>query len=253
MKLEERDLKVTFFVSGKAFDEEWHDLKAICEHPLVEIGGHNYSCFTPAIWHRFWKKAIGSYNGPRWMQRLDAVRTMRAARRRTGRTIRLWRNHMYMHGPYTEEVLAGCGIAMCSDGVQREAIGPEWHPAGIYNFHLNVIPDHEHIYHAERTPEWVARWQARYGWSDDFGPNSYYAEEWTEIVLECLRANEASGAISNMIIHPITLYLADRFRSFERILDYLAERGTVHMGEVLELAKARRAEAAAHGKETAAC
>lgn len=232
--LEARNLKITFFVSGKAFVEEWEDLKEICEHPLVEIGGHNYSCFKPELLHRLWKKATGNYNGPRWAQRLDALRTIRAARKRTGRTLRLWRNHMYMHGPNTETVLAGCGIGMCSDGVTANAMGPHWHPAGIYNFPLNVIPDHEHIFHAERTPEWVARWQARYQWSDDYGPDSYYVADWTDIVLECLANNEARGAISNMIIHPITLYLADGFRSFERVLDYLEPRGTVHMGEILD-------------------
>jgi len=240
--LEERNLKVTFFVSGRAFDEEWDDLAPICEHPLVEIGGHNYSCFTPAILHRFWNKLTGNYNGPRWYQRLDAQRTLRAARRRTGQTPRLWRNHMYMHGPHTEEVLAGCGIDLCSDGVRADAVGPVWHPAGIYNFHLNVIPDHEHIYHAERTPEWVAAWQRRYDWSDDFGPDSYFVEEWSEIVLECLRRNEARGAISNMIVHPITLHLADRFESFGRVLDYLESRGTVHLSEVLDTARNARTE-----------
>jgi peptidoglycan/xylan/chitin deacetylase (PgdA/CDA1 family) len=237
--LEERDLKMTFFISGRSFDEEWEDLVDIVDHPLVEFGGHNYSCFTPAIWHRFWNKAIGSYNGPRWYQRLDAQRTIRAIERRTGKIIRLWRNHMYMHGPYTEEVLSSCGIVCCSDGVQADASGPTQHPSGIWNFPLNVIPDHEHIYHAERTPEWVRRWQARYAWSDDFGPDSYYVDEWVDRVLECLARNEARGAVSNMIIHPITLYLADRFASVGRILDFLAEHRSLHVTEALDLGSAQ--------------
>ena len=236
--LAEAGVKVTFFVSGRAFEEEWDDLRPICESPLVELGGHNYSCLEPALWHRFWKKAIGSYNGPRWVQRRDVLLTQEAARRRTGRTLRLWRNHMYMHGPYTEEVLAGCGVSLCSDGVRRAASGPERHPAGIWNFPLNVIPDHEHLYHAERTPEWVERWVKRYGWSDDFGPESYPVEEWTDIVLDNLRANEERGAISNMIVHPITLYLADRFRSFHRILDVLSARPTLHLSEVIPAERA---------------
>ena len=231
--LEERKLKVTFFISGRAFDEEWPHLADIVHHPLVEYGGHNYSCFTPALWHRFWNKAIGSYNGPRWYQRWDAERTIRAIGRRTGRRIRLWRNHMYMHGPYTEEVLASCGLECCSDGVQAASTGPIRHETGLWNFPLNVIPDHEHIYHAERTPEWVRKWQKRYGWSDDFGPDSYYVDEWVDRVLECLVKNEARGAVSNMIIHPITLYLADRFASVGRILDFLAERQVAHVSEAL--------------------
>jgi hypothetical protein len=98
------------------------------------------------------------------------------------------------------------------------------------------MPDHEHLYHAERTPAWVERWQRRYRWSDDFGSSSYYVEEWTDIVLDQLHRNEERGVISNMIIHPITLYLCDGMRSFRRILDFLAARETVHMGDLSRLA-----------------
>ena len=76
---------------------------------------------------------------------------------------------MYMHGPGTEEVLASCGIRVCSDGVRAVSRGPEWHEGGLFNLPINVIPDHEHLYHAERTRDWVAAWQRRYKFADDFG------------------------------------------------------------------------------------
>jgi hypothetical protein len=139
---------------------------------------------------------------------------------------------MYMHGPFTERVLSDCGIKICSDGVKRNSNGPEPHPTGILNLPLNVMPDHEHLYHAERTPEWVDRWVRRYNWSDDYGSESYYVEEWTDRVLEELRQHEAAGIVSNMLIHPITLYLCDRFVSFERILEFLSNRETIHMSEI---------------------
>lgn len=232
--LEEFDIKATFFVSGKTLHEEWEDFGSIAEHPLVELGGHNWSCFTPELWHRGWNKLIGSYNGPAWYQKWDVVRTMRIIERKTGKKIRSWRNHMYMHGPFTERVLAECGIELCSDGVKKNAVGPEWHPDGVFNFPLNVIPDHEHLYHAERTPEWVKEWQKRYGWSDDFGPQSYYIEEWVEHVLGDLRRNRERGAITNMIIHPITMYLCDRFKGVRRVLEELRKQPCVHLSEVLE-------------------
>jgi len=232
--LEDAGVKVTFFISGKSFTQEWEETRQVAEHPLVEIGGHNWSCLTPALWHRFWNKAIGSYNGPSWYQRMDARRTIDVIRRRTGRPIRLWRNHMYMHGPCTERVLSECGIELISDGVQKDADGPKRHPTGVLNFPINVIPDHEHLYHAERTPEWVDEWRRRYEWSDDFGPDSFYIDEWVDIVLDNLEANERRGAVSNMIIHPITMYLCDRFEGFRRILSYLADRQTVHLGEVVD-------------------
>lgn len=227
--LEERSLPVTLFVSGKSFAEEWTDLAPICASPVVEIGGHNYSCFEPVLWHRIWNKLVGSYNGPAWCQAWDARRTIGIIQRRTGQRIRAWRNHMYMHGPYTERVLAQCGIDVCSDGVERASLGPQTHPEGMLNLPINVIPDHEHLYHAERTPEWVEAWIKRYNWTDDFGPNSYYIDEWVDLALEGLRENEARGALSVMIIHPITMYLCDEFSGLKRILNYLAERQTAHV------------------------
>ena len=117
--LEEAQVKVTFFVSGKCFVDEWEDLASICQSPWVELGGHNYYCFQPAWPHRIWKKLGGSYNGPEWLQIRDAVRTSETIREHTGVTIRAWRNHMYMHGPHTEKALAAAGIELCSDGVHR--------------------------------------------------------------------------------------------------------------------------------------
>jgi len=233
--LEDAGVKVTFFISGKSFDEEWDDLKPLCESPAVELGGHTWDCFEHELWHRVWNKLIHSYNGPKWYQRRDTRKTIDIIRQKTGKTIRVWRNHMYMHGRYTEEVLSECGIKVCSDGVVKASNGPTRDPTGIYLFPLNIIPDHEHLYHAERTPEWVAWWQKRYNWSDDFGPQSYYVGEWTGLVLDQLRAHEKDGVISNMIIHPITLYLCDEFKSFQKILEFLASHETVHMSDVYKM------------------
>ena len=230
--LEEANVKATFFVSGKCFTEEWQDLKPVVTHPLIEVGGHNWSCLTPELLHRASKKILGSYNGPAWFQRMDAARTISIIERKTGKRTRVWRNHMYMHGPHTERVLRDCGIEICSDGAEKDSVGPKRHPSGIYNFPINVIPDHEHLFHAERTRQWVADWQRRYAWSDDWGADSYEIDEWVDIVLEDLRRNEENQVVSNLIIHPITMYLCDRFAGFRRILDHLQARQTVHMSEV---------------------
>jgi hypothetical protein len=244
--LEEAGVKVTFFVSGRAFDEEWEDLRPIARSPWVELGGHNYSCFQPALPHRVAKKLLGRYHGPRFIERRDCLKTVAAIQRRTGITIQAWRNHMYMHSPGTEEVLAGCGMRLVSDGVRAASPGPEQHPSGLWSLPLNVMPDHEHLYHAERTPEWVASWVRRYAWSDDFGPASYPVEEWTDRVVEQLRRHAERGTLATLIVHPITLYLCDRLRSFRRILDVLAASTTLHASEVV-----RRAETAVRERPAA--
>jgi len=240
-RLREAGVKVTYFISGRAMEEEWPSLQPICDSANVEIGGHNYSCFTPPLAHRVFKKVMGSYNGPGFVQRRDALRTMAAIENRTGKRIRAFRNHMYMHGPGTEAVLASCGIEVCSDGVRAASPGPEWHGGGLYNLPLNVIPDHEHLYHAERTRDWVDQWQRRYGFSDDFGSQSYEVEEWTDLVLAQLHANAERGALSTMLIHPITLYLCDRFHAFSRILDVLARAETVFVSQTLPRSQSTQA------------
>jgi len=218
----ERRIKATYFISGQSFDDEWGELKKFVTNPDIALGGHNYNCFKPEIIHRASNKILKSYNGPKFYQTNDTKKTINAIKNKTGKKITLWRNHMYMHGKYTDEVLPGCGITICSDGVKKNSNGPILQSPNYYHFPINVIPDHEHLIHAERTPEWISWWQKRYNWSDDFGPDSYYIDEWTEIVLSQLKYNEENGIISNMIIHPITMYLCDNFKGLTKILDFIA-------------------------------
>ena len=242
--LEEADVKVTFFVTGRTFRDEWDKLKVIAEHPLVELGGHTWNCYLspwcewtgirglPSLWARVWNKLANSYNGPRWYHRKDTQKTIDIIKSKTGKQISAWRHHMYMHGQYSHDIMKECGIKVISDGVKKNAERPE-EKDGLFYFPLNIIPDHEHIYHAERTKEWVAAWQKRYNWSDDFGPESYEVKEWADIVLNGLKENEHKGAVSSMIIHPITMYLCDEFEQFKRILEYVKTKKTIHSGELL--------------------
>lgn len=219
--LEEKRVKSTAFITGKSFEEEWADLAPLCQATLMELGGHTYSCFEPSLWHRGWNKLIGSYNGPRWYQNWDIAKTKKIIERKTGRKINCWRNHMYMHGPFTEELLVKNGINICCDGVKRYGPVVNPHPTGLTNFSINIIPDHEHLYHAERTIEWVEHWVRRYNWSDDYGSESYYIDEWVEIVKREITLRESAGVVSHLIIHPITLYLCNGFEALEEISDFI--------------------------------
>lgn len=233
--LEEHDVNVTFFVTGKSFAEEWNDLEYITKSKNVELGGHNFYAFKPELLHRIWNKLTGNYNGPYFYQKWDTKKTINIIEKKTGKKINVWRNHMYMHGYNTEKILFDSGIKICSDGVKKDNHALIPHKSGIYNFPINIIPDHEHLIHAERTEEWIAWWQKRYNWSDDFGPDSYYINDWTDIVLDGLKHNEEKGLVSNMIIHPITLYLCDKLDSFKnRILPFLADHETIFISDMLK-------------------
>ncbi|GAB4226590.1 MAG: hypothetical protein Tsb0021_02720 [Chlamydiales bacterium] len=235
--LREANVKVTFFISGKSFQEEWDDLKPIAESPLVSVQGHNFSCFTPIIWHRVWNKFTGNYNGPAWYEKRDVQKTIEIIQKKTGRRITCWRNHMYKHSTNTDRILTELDIEICSDFVRKQSLEPWKSNQGVWHFPINVIPDHEHLYHAERTPEWVEWWKKRYRWKDDFGSDSYYVEEWVELVVERLKENEKKEAISTLIIHPITMYLCDKFKSFERIIGFIESRRNVFLPEALQIYK----------------
>ncbi len=228
----DRNIKATYFISGQSFVDEWSELKNFALHPNIALGGHNYNCFKPDLLHRVSKKFFSSYNGPRFYQKNDTIKTIKAIEQKTGKRITIWRNHMYMHGKYTDAVLPECGINICSDGVVKNSNGPIEYSPNYFHFPINIIPDHEHLIHAERTPEWISWWQKRYNWSDDFGPNSYKIEQWTEIVLQQLKENEKNGVISNMIIHPITMYLCDNFKCLEKILDYISSKNNSNYDEL---------------------
>ena len=230
---EERKIKSTFFFSGLAFKEDWNEkFEEICSSDLVEIGGHNWDCFSNTLIHRLFNKVIGSYNGTISMQKRDCERTKEMCLLRTGREIETWRNHMYMHGPNTNQALGESGIIVCSDGVDRHSQGFSY-DGSIYSLPINTIPDHEHLYHAERTEEWVENWIKRYNWQDDFRSQSYYIKEWTEIYLKNLSRMQVDKRLPVSIIHPITMYLADKYKSIETILDVIQKSKTVSILEAL--------------------
>ena len=85
----ERNIKATYFISGQSFDDEWDELKKSVNHPNIALGGHNYNCFKPDILHRLSNKFLSSYNGPKFYQRSDTMRTIKAIENKTNKRISL--------------------------------------------------------------------------------------------------------------------------------------------------------------------
>ncbi len=230
----EQDVRLTYFLTGRLVSEDPRTCARFADQSAVEIGGHNYWCFEPKILHRIWNKLTGDYGGPRMWQKFDTEQTIGVINRHLGREVRSWRNHMYMHGPQIDDVLKDAGVEICSDGVERDCIAPRMHSSGLWHMPINVIPDHEHLYHAERTPKWVAAWVRRYNWSDDFGSESYFVDEWADHVIRGVEENEARGAHSMIIIHPITMYLCDGFSAYRRIVKALSRYQSATVSELLD-------------------
>jgi hypothetical protein len=228
---EKFNIKQTYFFSGLAMRDDWNEqMEEICNSKLVEIGGHNWNCFSPELLHRLYKKVFKSYNGPSLVERKDCEKTQEIIYQRTGRLITSWRNHMYMNGPNTEKILSSCGIKVYSDGVSKKSNGFQERP-GILHLPINLLSDHEHLYHAERTEEWVKSWIKRYKWKDDFGSDSYYMKVWKRKYLESYKDCLSRGALPVSIIHPITMSLSDNYNFINNFIEYISKNQTLTIDE----------------------
>ena len=130
-----------------------------------------------------------------------------------------WRAHSYKVDRNTYPLLAQYGVRCVSDAIEAKTLRPRRLAAGLISHPLNVIPDHDHLYHAHRTPEFVAEANRRGYGADDFGAVSYTIEQWGELVAEQAEAIEAQGGAPTILAHPICMYIADEFATFERLLE----------------------------------
>jgi len=233
--LEKRDIKVTFYICGKCFTEEWEDLKPIATSPLVEIGGHGYRARQPRPLFDWYGRLTGNWNGPRWYQAWDIRKNLAACQEKTGRRFVSWRAHSYKVDPNTYPLLSKYGIKLVSDEMRVRNIRPERISNGLISHPMNVIPDHDHLYHAHRTKEYVERINKLGYGADEFGAVSYTIEQWAALVLKQVRQIEGKGGIATILAHPLCMYLADRFKTFEMLLGNLADHEWIWAREIPEL------------------
>ena len=238
----EYDVKATLYCTGKLFAQEWESVKKWAFEPVVEIGGHTFHAFDPALPHRIWKKLTGNYNGPEFMERSDIRKNLDIIQSLTGKTPVSWRNHCYFHGCNTDRLLVEAGFESCSDIVSAPGSTPYVTEDNIVTVPINVIPDHEHIYHGDRTPEHVAWWVKRYGFTDAFGSDSYSIQTWLEIVTSNIEENEKLGVNSVVLTHPLCMYVADKMHAFTQILEYARKYGSCTMAELVDSYKRTNAK-----------
>jgi hypothetical protein len=231
---EDKGVKATLYATGRLFAEEWNSIKDWVSSPNIEVGGHTFNAFMPAFPHRIWKKLTGNYNGPAFFEGRDIERNLAVIEDCAGIMAKSWRNHCYFHGVNTDRLLIENGLTSCSDLVTKPGGVPFVSNDGLLTVPINVIPDHEHIYHGDRTKEQVDWWVKRYKWSDAYGIESYSPDRWFEIVLENIEYNERLGITSVILAHPLCMYVADRMEAFKKILDLGVKYGSCTVAELVE-------------------
>jgi hypothetical protein len=215
---------VTLFVTGKAATEEPDAVRRLAERDNVSIGGHGFHANDTFV-HRGWhlleaatSGLVGSWNGPRWFQEREIARTVEAFNQ-LGIDIESWRNHAYRHDEHTNELLGAHGIGHVSN-----AVGPDERVRledGLTVVPVNTPPDHEHVYHGFRTPEFVAD----RSFDGPFGSESWPVDKWVDRVLDRLDEPGVSSAMT-VLAHPACMKIADDFGGFDRLCGFVSEKLT---------------------------
>jgi len=237
--VESRGLKVTFYVTGMTLEQEWPAIAPIAGSPLVEMGGHTYAGLPRPLGARLRSFLTGrrsvshaSSHGSAAAQERDVRRMIAVAQRRTGRRIICWRSHGLVTDRHTYPILARNGIRFLSDELSWTKVLPERTPEGLVSHPMNVIMDHDHIYHAHRTREYVQRQKlAGGGYAADPDRESYCVDEWAQIVLRQVTEIESRGGLATVLMHPLCMYLADRFAAAGRLLDAFSRSETIWASE----------------------
>lgn len=228
---QEHDVPVTLFVTGKAVKEEPSRVRRLADMPNVEIGGHNYWAFTTPV-HKAWRAIekgtggrIGSWNGPPPFQRWEIQKTITTLES-IGARVRSWRDHAYRHDRYTPSLLADCDISHFSDRVEPNGEVKTFGP--IIDVPINAPPDHEHVYHSFRTPEFVEQ----VSFSGPFGSESSSVESWCDTVLKTVEERRGDDSVTTVLAHPSCMTLADGLDSFTRLVKHISSLDPIQMSEI---------------------
>lgn len=210
------NVPVTLFITGKAAKEEPEKVRRLATMDHVEIGGHNFWAFGTPL-HKLFRGLLGTWHGPRWFQAWEIRKTINTFDD-LGIKISSWRDHAYRYNKDTINLLKKSSITYFSNVVEPK--GEVRIKNGVTVLPINTPPDHEHIYHGFRTPEFVSE--------DDFegpfGTQSYDVGNWINWVLECAESNCREDRVSTILAHPACMSLVDEFDSFEILCTEINDR-----------------------------
>ena len=237
--LESYGIKYTCYVTGKTLEEEWEDFRLIAESPLVEVGGHTYeglprSTFSkirsfvsgkPTISHSF---SHGSYR----KQKKDVKKMTAIVQRKTGKPVVSWRSHGLVRDKNTYLLLREADITHISDSTDWNQLLPVKTDEGLISHAINVIMDHDHIYHVHRDRAYVDHQKKNWTLTEDPTTESYSIEEWGELVKKQVREGLAAGGMMTVLMHPICMYTSDRFTTARRLLDFFSQYKTIWASEI---------------------
>jgi Polysaccharide deacetylase len=227
-----RGLRLTFFVTGACVAAETGKLRDLFQMDGVELGGHTYNAFKPKLVYALSHRLLSLANGPRMLQKYDIWKTITVFRETLGHRIESWRNHAYRQDRNTLDLLRAQGIRFLSDQVEPSARAPR-HLDGLCHVPINVITDHNFVYHGDRQP---GRFDESGLRASPFATPAMGIHQWSALVKDQVESVVETGGLATMLVHPSCMELADDFRSFRVLCDHLAQYQSRTISEVCDLA-----------------
>ena len=226
------DVKVTLFLTGKSILEETKIVKELSQFENVEIGGHTFSGNRPWWLYAICNK-LGMRNGPKVYQSWEIKKTVRLIKEVTGKDCVSWRNHAYREDKNTISLLEKVGIKCVSNQVSPDSLKPrKVGNTSVISVPTNVMPDHEHIYHGERTKELIATIDLSH---QPFGATQYTVNEWFEVLKRQILDIVKKDGMATILAHPICMKVGDDFVTFERLVKFISKYKTILMNEIARI------------------
>jgi hypothetical protein len=220
-------IKVTLFMTGKLFIEEKSKLDRLLSFKNLEIGGHNYFAFKPRLPFKVFKH-MGIRNGPYSFQSWEVKKTVQTLNSVTPSPIVSWRNHGYRHDKNTLDILAKHGIRYCSDLIDPDRFTP-FYQKGIVMVPINVLPDHDYIYHGSLTKETVNNTFLK---NTPFKTEAMSIDKWLERVLLQVKHIIDNNGIATILTHPACMEITDDFQVFTQLCKFLSNYKSFFMKEI---------------------
>jgi hypothetical protein len=213
-----KGIRPTVYLTGRIAYEERDLLKHISKNFNLEIGGHTFNAYQP--W--FWWGGLRRLNRGKWpigFQRSDALRTRQALMNVTGREIVSWRNHAYLCDENTNDILEAIGYITVSNLVNSTKPRVLGRRGTLMEIPINTLVDHDNLQHSSKS--------------------GYPIGEWLTRLISEIELNERNGVVSMLLIHPLCQHIEDNMRSFEFLVDYLADKTVVTAKEFYDYTKGR--------------
>jgi hypothetical protein len=236
---EKHNVKCTIYVTGRTFSQQWDKFEPVANSPICEVAGHTFAALPrPRLSRlRAWLKrevscshanSHGSYRA----QNRDVKKMCDIAYQYLSKPIVSWRSHGLVHDENTNTILFKHGIRFISDELNWDKLHPETTPSGLISHPMNVIMDHDHIYHAHRTHEYVEKQMKNWNYTSDPTQESYDIAAWGDILIEQVGKIDEAGGVATVLIHPVCMHAADGFKTFERVLEVFSKSKTIFAREV---------------------